>query len=225
MAIYLPHFSWLAATAIALSSITTTVATAEYKVLSVGDGDTIRVTGTTGVNKTTVRLACIDAPETSQAPYGNDARKELQEQLPISTEVSLRTNATDRYGRTVAEVLRGTTNINQALVQSGVAFVYWQYIEGCDLETYSRLENEARLKSLGVWAVPGGIQRPWDYRRGKRSGSGSNDSSNSSFKPGYSGSRYKCKQIGSWAKAQELLKQGHSYLDRDGDGEACKSLR
>ncbi|WP_341900279.1 excalibur calcium-binding domain-containing protein [Synechococcus sp. UW140] len=41
----------------------------------------------------------------------------------------------------------------------------------------------------------------------------------------YSGSRYKCKQIGSWAKAQELLKQGHSYLDRDGDGEACKSLR
>jgi len=25
----------------------------------------------------------------------------------------------------------------QALVQSGVAFVYWQYIEGCDLETFS----------------------------------------------------------------------------------------
>jgi hypothetical protein len=39
---------------------------------------------------------------------------------------------------------------NQALVQSGVAFVNWQYIEGCDLETYSRLENEARLKSLGI---------------------------------------------------------------------------
>ena len=41
-----------------------------------------------------------------------------------------------------------------------------QYIEGCDRETYSRLENEARLKSFGVWAVPGGIKRPWDYRRG-----------------------------------------------------------
>ena len=47
-------------------------------------------------------------------------------------------------------------------MQSGAAFVYWQYIEGCDLETYSRLENEARLKNLAVWAVPGGIQRPWD---------------------------------------------------------------
>ena len=41
----LPHFSWLAATAIALSSISTNVAAAEFKVLSIGDGDTIRATG------------------------------------------------------------------------------------------------------------------------------------------------------------------------------------
>jgi endonuclease YncB( thermonuclease family) len=158
-----------------------------------------------------MRLACIDAQETSQAPYGNDALRALQGGLAIGTEVSLSTKATDRYGRTVAEVFKGTTNINQALVQSGVAFVYWQYIEGCDLETYLRLENEARLKSLGVWAVPGGIQRPWDYRRGRKSsGSGAN--------------RYRCMEVESWAKAQELLKQGHSYLDRDGDGEACGLL-
>ena len=71
----LPHFSWLAATAIAFSSITKPVAAAEFKVLSVGDGDTIRVTGTTGVNKTTVRLACIDAPESSQAPPPVSAKK------------------------------------------------------------------------------------------------------------------------------------------------------
>ena len=49
-----------------------------------GDGDTIRVTGTTGANKTTVRLACIDAPEISQAPYGNDARQALQGELALS---------------------------------------------------------------------------------------------------------------------------------------------
>ena len=165
----LHHFSWLSAVAIALSSITTTVAAAELKVLSIGDGDTIRVTTPSGANKTTVRLACIDAPETSQV-LGIDARQALQEQLPIGTEISLRTKATDRYGRTVAEVLVGTTNINQALVAAGAAFVYWQYIEGCDRETYSRLENEARLKSLGIWAVPGGIQRPWDYRRGRKAG-------------------------------------------------------
>ena len=174
MATYLPHFSWLAATAIALSSITTPVAAAELKVLSIGDGDTIRVSSPSGTGKTTVRLACIDAPETSQAPYGNDARRALQGELAIGAEVSLRTKATDRYGRTVAEVLKGATNINQALVATGAAFVYWQYIEGCDRETYSRLENEAKLKSLGVWAVPGGIQRPWEYRRSRKAGSGAN---------------------------------------------------
>ena len=99
-------------------------------------------------------------------PYGIDARQALEADLPIGTEISLRTKASDRYGRTVAEVLKGTININQALVAAGAAFVYWQYIEGCDRETYSRLENEARLKSLGIWHLPGGIQRPWDYRRG-----------------------------------------------------------
>ena len=156
-----------AATALALSCLTP-VAAADIKVLSIGDGDTIRVTSPSGTNKTTVRLACIDAPETSQAPYGNDARQALQAQLPIGTEISLRTKATDHYGRSVAEVLKGTTNINQELVAAGAAFVYWQYIEGCDRETYSLLENEARLKSLGVWQVPGGIQRPWDYRRGRK---------------------------------------------------------
>ena len=205
-------------------SFATPAAAAELKVLSIGDGDTIRVTTPTGTKKTTVRLACIDAPEISQAPYGNNARKELQAQLPIGTEISLRTKATDRYGRTVAEVLKGTTNINQALVQSGVAFVYWQYIEGCDRETYSRLENEARFKSLGVWAVPGGMQRPWDYRRGRKS-SNAGAYASGAANPGQNNSRYRCKQIGSWARAQELLKQGHSYLDGDGDGEACEGLR
>ena len=149
-------------------------AAAEFKVLSVGDGDTIRVTTPNGTNKTTVRLACIDAPEISQAPYGNDARQALQGELAIGAEVSLRTKATDRYGRTVAEVMVGTTNINQSMVATGVAFVYWQYIEGCDRETYTRLKNEARLKSLGIWAVPGGIQRPWNYRKSRKAGSGAN---------------------------------------------------
>ena len=49
-------------------------------------------------------------------PYGIDARQALQADLPIGTEVGLRLKATDRYGRTVAEVLKGATNINQALV-------------------------------------------------------------------------------------------------------------
>jgi hypothetical protein len=33
------------------------------------------------------------------------------------------------------------------------------------------------------------------------------------------------KEIGSYERAQELLRQGHRYLDSNGDGEACESLR
>ena len=36
--------------------------------------------------------------------------------------------------------------------------------------------------------------------------------------------KYKCAEIGDWNIAQKLLSQGHSYLDRDKDGEACEVL-
>ena len=36
--------------------------------------------------------------------------------------------------------------------------------------------------------------------------------------------KYKCADIGDWNLAQKLLNQGHSYLDRDKDGEACEVL-
>jgi endonuclease YncB( thermonuclease family) len=184
-------------------------------VLSIGDGDTLRVRE--GNRTMNVRLACIDAPETSQAPFGASARTQLQALAPVGSAVELRVKATDRYGRSVAELSRGGRNLNQALVASGAAFVYWQYIAGCDRQTYGRLESEARLRGLGVWGVSGGVQRPWEYRSRQRK------PSSSSAAP--SGRSYTCKQIGSYAQAQVLLRQGHSYLDGDGDGEACEGLK
>jgi endonuclease YncB( thermonuclease family) len=135
-------------------------------VLSIGDGDTLRVRE--GNRTLNVRLACIDAPESSQAPFGAQARQVLQALAPVRSSVELRIKATDRYGRSVAELTRSGRNLNQALVASGVAFVYWQYIAGCDRQTYGRLETEARLNGLGVWGIRGGLTRPWDYRSGQR---------------------------------------------------------
>ena len=166
------------------------------EVLSIGDGDTLTVKE--GNLRTKVRLACIDAPETSQSPYGKAARQALKRLLPVGSDVTLRSKATDRYGRTVAEVILNGSNINQSLVKSGNAFVYWQSIKGCDRQTYSRLETYARLGGIGVWSVPGGIQRPWDYRQSKQSNS--------------KGKRYRCKDISSWNAAQELLRQAHSSI-------------
>ena len=189
-----------------------------YTILSIGDGDTIAVLE--GNKRIKVRLACIDAPENSQTPYGYASKKTLQGLLPIGSQITLKTKTTDRYGRSVAEVIKGNTNINQSLVGTGNAFVYWQYISGCDRQTYSRLENDARLKGVGVWGVPGGIQRPWDYRRSRRGGSSASSGSGTQRSR-----RYRCSEISNWMKAQELLKQGHTYLDQDKDGEACESKR
>ena len=184
-------------------------------VLSIGDGDTIRVRQSG--RAVTVRLACIDAPETAQSPHGQQARSYLQQRLPVGREVRLEVKTTDRYGRSVAEVI-SDININLVLVEDGQAFAYRQYLSGCDAKEYLDAEYRASRRRYGVWQVEGGITRPWDFRKGRSSAVIPDGTT-----PG--GRRYRCSEISSYAKAQELLRQGHSYLDGNGDGEACESLR
>jgi endonuclease YncB( thermonuclease family) len=184
-------------------------------VLSIGDGDTIRVRQ--AGRAVTVRLACIDAPETAQSPYGQQARSYLQQRLPVGRGVMLDIKTTDRYGRSVAEVFSGV-NINLAMVEDGQAFAYRQYLGDCDAKEVLDAEHRASRRRYGVWQVPGGITRPWDFRRSRRSAATPDGTT-----PG--GRRYRCNEIGSYTRAQELLRQGHTYLDSNSDGEACESLR
>ena len=185
------------------------------EVLSIGDGDTIRVRQ--GGRAITIRLACIDAPETAQSPWGQHARRYLQQRLSIGREVTLEVKTTDRYGRTVAEVI-SDMNINLVMVEDGQAFAYRRYLSGCNAKEYLDAEYRASRHRYGVWQVEGGITRPWDFRRG-RSAAVIPDGTT----PG--GRRYRCKEISSYARAQELLRQGHTYLDGNGDGQACESLK
>ncbi|WP_286196140.1 thermonuclease family protein [Synechococcus sp. CCAP 1479/9] len=186
-------------------------------VLSIGDGDTIRVLQ--GQQRITIRLACIDAPEMAQAPDGANARSYLQSRLRLGSGVTLRPQTMDRYGRTVAEVI-GKVNLNLALVEDGMAFAYRRYLGQCDAREYLDAEFRASRSRYGVWRVPGGITRPWDFRRGRTSG---RSASTAESIPG--GRRLRCREIGSFTRAQELLRQGHTYLDGNGDGVACESLR
>ena len=183
-------------------------------VVSVGDGDTVRISE--GSKRITVRLACIDAPESSQRPWGARSTALLKQLLPVGSEVSLKVQTTDRFGRTVAELLNHRGNVNQLMVEAGQAFAYRRYLRQCDVQQYLQLEDKAKRQGLGVWSFgPSGITRPWDYRKGRRSNATTHS------KP----RKYRCKDIGSWSRAQQLLGQGHGYLDGDGDGEACESLR
>ena len=106
-------------------------------VLWVGDGDTIRVTD--GAQRITIRLACIDAPESAQAPYGAASRTQLQQHLPFGFAVNL------------------------AMVQSGQAYAYRKYLAACDGCAYLAAEAQTQQSRRGVWALTGGFERPWDW--------------------------------------------------------------
>ncbi|MEN8447191.1 MAG: thermonuclease family protein [Cyanobacteria bacterium J06555_13] len=133
-----------------------------WAVVSVGDGDTIRVRR--GNETVTVRLACIDAPEMAQPTYGELAKGRLQSLLPISSSITLRPINTDRYDRLVAEVFQQDANINLALVESGHAVVYRQYLSNCDATDYLNAEATAQQNGLVFWAQSNPMM-PWNFRR------------------------------------------------------------
>ena len=133
--------------------------------VSIGDGDTIRVTDKSGA-KVTVRLACIDAPETSQGLSGKWSTKTLKGML-LGKSISLKPQIKDRYGRTVAEIFVGATNINLQMVREGAAFAYRKYLKQCDGGAYLNAESMAKREKQGVWG-PYQTQLPWEYRRSRR---------------------------------------------------------
>lgn len=143
-------------------SLTPTHSTENWVVVSVGDGDTLRARR--GDETLTVRLACIDAPEMNQGPYGELAKQRLQTLLPVNTLVSLRPVDTDRYGRLVAEVFRQGGNVNLFLVYGGYAVAYRQYLSNCNAAAYLSAEAIAQQNGFVFWSRNNPVM-PWDFRR------------------------------------------------------------
>jgi len=135
-------------------------------VVSVGDGDTIRVKDSAG-KLITIRLACIDAPETAQGATGQEATATLRSMVGgAGAVVTLMPQQTDRYSRTVAEVFAGGQNVNLEMVRQGQAYAYREYLARCNASAYLQAEMEARTSQLGVWRF---VQEyPWEFRKSRR---------------------------------------------------------
>jgi endonuclease YncB( thermonuclease family) len=142
-----------------------TAQTLRARVVSIGDGDTLRVRQNGRTLK--VRLACIDAPELAQIPWGEQARRYLQQRLPIGSEVTLIVQTSDRYGRLVAEAIT-ELNLNLVMVEDGQAFADRRYLRGCNASEYLDAEFRASRHRYGVWQLEGGLTRPWHFRRTPR---------------------------------------------------------
>lgn len=101
----------------------------------------------------------IDAPELAGAEcYGEASKAELVRLLPIGTRVRLEFDAKldriDRFGRRLAYVFAGTTNVNLAMVRRGAA---GPYFFGGDRGRYAerllRTARQARAARRGLWSV------------------------------------------------------------------------
>ena len=104
-------------------------ALASVAIASCYDGDTC--TTTTGER---VRLACIDTPELvgmRAEPVPARAARDHLRSLVVGKKVGIRRITKDRYGRTVVELFLGTTNVQQEMVVSGHAEIYWRYQNQC----------------------------------------------------------------------------------------------
>lgn len=124
------------------------------------DGDTLDIYR--GDEVVRIRLACIDAPETTGTgqPYGREATDELISMVPVKSYVTVEDYGTGRYGRRICVII--TTkglDVNRELVVRGAA---WSRCRDLDAA-----QERARARGLGLWADPNPID-PYDWRKGER---------------------------------------------------------
>ena len=134
----------------------------EGKVVSVTDGDTIKVLSN-GI-QVKVRLAAIDCPEKGQ-PWGKKAKQFTSHMILHKTVVVL-PEGEDRYGRIIGWVFIEEINLNKALIRAGLAWHYRQY---SDDSLLTALEMEARAAKKGLWSEPYPVP-PWAWRKMKKAG-------------------------------------------------------
>lgn len=130
-------------------------------VLSVRNGQELRVQMAGTELPRRVRLACVQAPRPSQVPWAQQAGKQLREALPAGSEVSLELRGLDDHNRELALVRRNGRDVAIPLLESGAIFHYDRIGGSCANLSYRAVEEVARGRAAGVWSVPGGIERPW----------------------------------------------------------------
>lgn len=150
-------FLLLQSVAFAQAKIPTVQRVETGKVTSVTDGDTVRVL----IDKMElrVRLEGIDAPESKQA-FGTRSKQHLSE-LVFRKTVDLHVTGKDHYGRTLAKLFVGGSEVNLRILRDGFA---WHYVQYNTEPAYSNAESAARAGKLGLWSDQSAVP-PWEFRR------------------------------------------------------------
>lgn len=199
-------------------------ATLTGRVVGISDGDTITVLA--NMQPVKVRLTEIDTPEKAQ-PWGSRSREALSGKV-FGKAVEVRSEGTDRYGRTLGRVFVDGRDVNREMIREGHAWAYRQYLKDQSLLAD---EDHARVNGLGLWSLPESQRTPpWEWRRGGTPAAtlpapaplATPASSAAGFT--CAGKTY-CREMTSCAEARFYLTQcGLSRLDGDGDGVPCEEI-
>jgi len=145
------------------------VLTAQARVTSVIDGDTLKVRFANGV-RTTVRLIGIDTPETRKpgtpVQCGGRAATARMKQIAYRNgkgrSVTIRTDPTqdltDRYGRLLSYVAAGGTDFGRTMVSSGWAKTYVYRVDFQRVAAYRSAMNppyelpHSAARSIPAWS-------------------------------------------------------------------------
>ncbi len=152
----------------------------ETTVRSVTDGDTIKLS-TPILGSDTVRYLNIDTAETYHKPvtdadhnqlyYGNAAKDYMNTLLKAGDEVIIKVGeeATDAYGRLLAQVIRKSDglNTNLEMVRSGYATTYfiWPVGNEADYNMFQAAVKEAKDANRGIWDSTNPLMElPFEFR-------------------------------------------------------------
>ncbi len=109
-----------------------------------------------------IRLYGVDCPEPGQAFA--DKAKEYISQKALNKEVSVEVKAVDTAGKTVGVAVCEYVNLNQSLLEAGLA--WWDNQNTPRDTAYKALNAKAIVGKVGLWTDAAPLA-PWDYRQGK----------------------------------------------------------
>ncbi|KMK76596.1 DUF6359 domain-containing protein [Alkalihalobacillus pseudalcaliphilus] len=152
----------------------------ESTVARITDGDTIHL-ATPVLGATAVRFLNMDTPETyqsikneldeNQKYHGDLATEYMKELLEVGDEVEVLVGpeATDQYGRLLAQIVRKSDglNINLEMVRAGYATTYfiWPVGDAEDYELYQETVRKAKDAEIGIWNPENPLlEMPFEFR-------------------------------------------------------------
>lgn len=131
------------------------------------DGDTIIADcNSAKPQQVKIRIWGMDAPEMKQKPWGDKAKKALENIFHMNKHdtILIKIRDIDQYNRYVGQIYINNQEIDVGLkmVSEGFAVVYHQYNKD---PLYRREESKAQDAKKGIWKFKGSQQDPASWRK------------------------------------------------------------